>query len=206
MVIPVPMRHFARRNHQQEPPETVPIVKIRKPARSHTRAQAVESALSGIFFVIDTPRFRSQLAFRCRAQASDKVFPDLPGSGLITLSQLVNPPRHWLVCMDRHGGCPVPAHAVADLSTARARKCCSESSSLNQTVSQIRPWSGCLVNENGTKVSKTLEYHDAPQVIGHIEDEFSDSGERHSSGSSPAASGQTSGFCDETSLRSRSSG
>lgn len=99
------------------------IVEIGKSARSDTSAQAVKGALSGIFFVIDTPCFRSKFTSCRRTQASDEVLPDLPGSGLIALPKFFNPPCHWLICFGRHRGCLVTDDVAADLSTGRAHEC-----------------------------------------------------------------------------------
>ncbi len=91
LIVPVPMSHLARRDHNQQVPQVFATPQIRESPGRNPRANAVKRALGRIFLVIDPARFRTQFLPAQFIETSDKMMPQLPGGGLIGVAQLINP-------------------------------------------------------------------------------------------------------------------
>jgi hypothetical protein len=59
-IVPVPMSHLARGDHNEQVPQILAAFQTRESPRGNSRANTVKRALGRVFLVIDPARFRPQ--------------------------------------------------------------------------------------------------------------------------------------------------
>jgi hypothetical protein len=78
LIVPVPVSHLSRREGRESP-------------CGNPSANTVKRALGRIFLVIDPSRFRPQFLPTQFIETTDKVIPQVPRGGLVSVAQLFNP-------------------------------------------------------------------------------------------------------------------
>ena len=91
LIVPVPVSYLSRRDHNQQVPQVFATFEGRESPCGNPSANTVKRALGRIFLVIDPSRFRPQFLPTQFIETTDKVIPQVPRGGLVSVAQLFNP-------------------------------------------------------------------------------------------------------------------